>query len=304
MEEKNKFEITKAIDAIPNTQSLINQFLSKKNQNTRRAYETDLVSFARFAGASSTVEAIDILCQAGAKRANWIFMQYRTSMEKENLSSATRNRRLSAIKSALKLARTVGIINWTLEITGEKVKRYRDTTGCGEEAYKKLLEIAGIRDKAILRLLHDLGLRRGELVALDLEDFKDGKLWILGKGRNEKEAFTLPGGTAKALNDWIAERGNFPGALFTSESNSSKGHRLTGEAIRLILKALAKKAGIEKEVRPHGIRHTAITTALEKTNGNIAAVAKFSRHLSLETVKVYDDNRQDTAGEIANLISE
>jgi integrase/recombinase XerC len=302
MEEKNKFEITKANN--PTAQDLIEQFLSRKNQNTRRAYEADLRHFADFIGSQSTVGAMDLLCQAGAKKANWLTLQYKTSMEKENLSSATRNRRLSAIKSALKLARILGMINWTLEITGEKIQRYRDTTGCGEEAYRKLLSIADARDTAILKLLHDLGLRRAELVGIDLKDFKDGKLWILGKGRNEKEALTLPVGTKAALESWIKERGNTPGALFISKSNSSPGHRLTGDGVRRILQALAKQAGIDKPVRPHGIRHTAITTALEKTNGNISAVAKFSRHLSLETVKVYDDNRQDIAGEIASLISE
>ncbi len=286
-------------------EDLVRAFLQKRSVLTRRVYETDLRDFAAFLGEPSPERAVDKLIQSGPGRANWLVLQYRERMRERRLSSATRNRRLSTIRSALKLGRTLGFLTWTVEVEGEKVQPYRDTAGPWEDAYRGMLEIADVRDTAILRLLHDLSLRRGEVTELDLEhvDFESGKLSILGKGRTERELLTMPGPTIEALREWVAERGEEPGALFQSRANPWRGHRLTGEAVRLIVKSCAKRAGIG-HVRPHGLRHTGITTALERTNGNISAVARYSRHASIETVKRYDDNRRDVAGEVAELVAQ
>ena len=288
----------------PEIEDLVRAFLQKRSRLTRRVYETDLRDFAAFLGEPSPTRAMDRLIQGGPAQANWLVLQYRQDMTARGLSSATRNRRLSTIRSALKLGRTLGLLTWTVEIEGEKIQPYRDTSGPGEGAYRKMLDAANVRDRAILRLLHDLGLRRGEVVELDLEhvDLEKGKLSILGKGRTEREFLTIPGPTVEALEAWIAERGEEPGPLFQARAKPWTGHRLTGEAVRLIVAASAKRAGIG-HVRPHGLRHTGITTALERTNGNISKVARYSRHASIETVKRYDDNRRDVAGEVAALVA-
>jgi integrase len=55
-------------------------------------------------------------------------------------------------------------------------------------------------------------------------------------------------------------------------------------------------------VKPHGLRHAAITAALVATNGDIAKVRLFSRHISMDVIRFYDDRRRDSAGEIAGLL--
>lgn len=288
----------------PGVQELIEQFLSHLSENTRRAYDADLRDFAAFLGKAGPVEAMDHLIKGGFGRANWIVRDYLTDMAQRELSPATCNRRLSAIRSALKLGRRLELLTWTLDVDSLKVRPYRDTAGPGEDAYRAMLEVADARDTAILRLLHDLALRRGELVELDLAhvDLRKRKLSILGKGRLERETLTIPPATAEALKAWIKERGKAPGALFVSRAGRYAGGRLTGEGVRIIVARLADAAGAGT-VRPHGLRHTGITTALERTNGNISKVAQFSRHTSIETVKRYDDNRRDVAGEVAELVS-
>ena len=64
------------------------------------------------------------------------------------------------------------------------------------------------RDAALVRLMFDLGLRRGEVTGLDLEDLeaKERRLWIRGKGRAQKEVRTLPEPTLAALTAWIGVR--------------------------------------------------------------------------------------------------
>ena len=67
---------------------------------------------------------------------------------------------------------------------------------------------------------------------------------------------------------------------------------------------LGKAAGIVRRVRPHGLRHEAITTALDKTQGNVRKVQRFSRHKDVRTLMRYDDNRRDEGGDVARLIDD
>ena len=56
-------------------------------------------------------------------------------------------------------------------------------------------------------------------------------------------------------------------------------------------------------MRPHGLRHTAVTTALDATNGDVRSVRRFSRHADIGTVLIYDDERKDEGGRIADLVA-
>ncbi len=57
-------------------------------------------------------------------------------------------------------------------------------------------------------------------------------------------------------------------------------------------------------VRPHGLRHLAITAALDLTQGDVRAVQKFSRHRDVRVLSVYDDTRADLGGEVARLVAD
>ena len=77
---------------------------------------------------------------------------------------------------------------------------YRDTGGPGRDGFRAMLDAAGaqpgpkgLRDVALLRLLHDLGLRRSEAVRLDIEDvdLPGNRIFILGRGRSPKQPVSL-----------------------------------------------------------------------------------------------------------------
>jgi integrase/recombinase XerC len=55
-------------------------------------------------------------------------------------------------------------------------------------------------------------------------------------------------------------------------------------------------------IRPHGLRHAAITAALDETNGNVRAAREFSGHASIEVLLLYDDNRKDMGGDVARRV--
>jgi integrase/recombinase XerC len=56
-------------------------------------------------------------------------------------------------------------------------------------------------------------------------------------------------------------------------------------------------------VAPHQLRHAAVTAALDRTGGDVRAVASYSRHRSVGVVARDDDNRRDLGGEVACLVA-
>lgn len=295
----------------PTASRLVEVFLSGKSQRTLRAYALDLRDFAAFVGSLSIEAAAEALLGRGHGAANELALSWRSNLLERGLTPATINRRLAALRSLVKLARTIGMVPWTLELAGVASAKYRETKGPGLAGFRALLDLAeqdasakGLRDRVALRLLWDLALRREEVVSLDVAnvDLSAGTLSILGKGRRERETLTLPPPTAAAIRAWLAVRGTEPGPLVVNMDRRTKGERLTGAGLYYIVRDLGRRAGVT--VRPHGVRHAAITEALERTGGNVRAVQRFSRHRDLRTLTAYDDNRTDLAGDVAALVAE
>ena len=193
-----------------------------------------------------------------------------------------------------------------------KAATYRDTRGPGLDAVRSMLAVVNgrtgpkaTRDRALVRVLFDLALRRGEAVALDVAhvDVAAGTVSVLGKGRTAREPLTLPLPAREALRAWLDVRGVEPGPLFTSMHRGCAGARMTGDGVGDVLAELGAAAGVKGPVRPHGLRHTAITHALDVTHGDVRKVARFSRHRDVRTLSIYDDNRQDMGGQVAALVA-
>ena len=303
------------------TPDVVNAWLRARNPNTLRGYLSDLNTFREWLGATSTAAAVDALLSAGQAGANLMTMNYAAALIERGLAGATIARRLAALRSMCKVSRKIGRTNWSLDVEGPKIEARRDMRG-PDLLDVRLLWRAAIgagddsrarRDRAILACLFDLGLRRAELCNLDRSDVEAGPggtplagsgrpaaVWIRGKGRTEKERMTLPDQTAAALVEWIEARGNESGPLFhrLDGPKPAPDVRLSGESVRRIVRGLGKAAGLPRDVRPHGLRHSAATSALD-AGRDLRDVRRFTRHRSLEMVLRYDDMRRDVAGEIA-----
>jgi integrase/recombinase XerC len=301
-----------ALASPPDAERLLRAFLSGRSPRTLRAYAQDLADFARWSGAASAADAGRLLLAAGPGGANGAALSYRAALLARGLAAATVNRRLAALRSLVKVARLLGLVAWQLDVGGVASEQLRDTRGPGTAGVRSLLaELAQrppgparSRDAALVRLLFDLGLRRAEAVGLDLADvdLAGGCAWVRGKGRSERARLSLPGPTRAALQAWLADRGDAPGPLFVALDRGHRGHRLTGQAVYAIVRRLGEGAGVR--ARPHGLRHAAITAALDATNGDVRAVQKFSRHRDVRVLQRYDDNRQDLAGGVAARVAE
>lgn len=308
---------------LPGPADLLSAFLAGRKASTLRAYRKDLRDFATYLGVQGSDDnaraaaAVATLVSGSAGQANGLVLGYRADMTTRRLAPATIARRLAALRSVVKLARTLGQITWAVDVGSPRVDPYRDTSGPGLSGWRRMLAEAqarsdtpkGARDLAMIRLMHDLALRRGEAVGLDLEDvdLERRTVAVIGKGRDEKTPLTLNEPTAAALAAWIALRGSWSGPLFVRLDRAAG----TGQPARLhanntgrVTHGLGQRAGLARGTNPHGLRHQGITRALDLAGGDVRRVRRFSRHAKVETLLRYDDNRVDEAGAIARLLGE
>lgn len=291
---------------------IVEAFKRGRAANTLEAYAGDLESFGTFCGTSPSAAVVELL-SAPHGEANGRLLDYRSSMLEADLAPATINRRLSAVRSIVKIARTLGYTDWRPEIEGVKSQAYRDTAGPGLDGARALLKAAAdqvrkksARDVAIVRMLFDMGLRRGELASLGLEhlNLDARKVWIMGKGKRERIPVTIPIETTKALREWLDVRGTIclphDVHVFCGLAGPKYGKRLSGHGVWDIITALGMKVGIK--VAPHGLRHASITAALDAT-GDVRAGQRFARHSNVNTTMIYDDNREDLGGRAAERVA-
>lgn len=289
-----------------------------RSPNTQKAYSKDLKDFFLFiAGREPSRDLVLEFLHLEQKHAVAVVLKYKAHLIKKELAEATVNRRISAIKSMTAMGRKLGVCTFTLEdIKGEKVSSYRDTTGIPATDYAKVLALVdrstlkGKRDYAILRLLWDNALRRNEICSINVGSFnaQSRTLIILGKGKGtQKQTIDLSAKTTEAITDWLIASGKaskYKAAMFTVIAYNGNGKRISGEAIRRLVDNLCKQAGITKKMSPHRVRHSSITTVLDKNNGNYRATQRFSRHIKPDTVMKYDDNRQKLQKQMTDILAD
>ncbi len=310
-------KIERYFDTLDTDPDVLKQLLAdKRSENTRRAYERDVNDFLKtMTGTPALPDNVLEFLHLEERQAVSVVLKYKAKLIDKGLKEATVNRRLAAIKSLVEMVRKLGVCHYALgDIKGEKVAKYRDTTGVDAGTFERVLQqcdratLAGKRDYALLRLLWGNALRRNEVSQLSVRDFDPvtKTLRILGKGRGtQSEVVDLGAATVQALADWLEARDpnqSHDAPLFSALDFANAGHRLTGDGIRKIVVRHSENAGIKKQMSPHRIRHSAITVALDATDGNVRKVQKLSRHRKLDTLMIYDDNRGRDQQDVTEIL--
>ena len=142
------------------------------------------------------------------------------------------------------------------------------------------------RDTAIFELMYSSGLRRAELIGLDLGqvDMREAEVHVLGKG---SKARIVPVGSRAlaALEHWLAVRDSVAKdtpALFVG----ARGERIAPGVLTQALKKRALRHGVSAHVHPHALRHSFASHVLQ-SSGDLRAVQEMLGHASLSTTQVY-----------------
>ncbi|MDJ0571809.1 MAG: tyrosine-type recombinase/integrase [Pleurocapsa sp. MO_192.B19] len=315
-------------------ETLLDDWLSRtRSPHTKRMYRSNVTQFFQAIGYQITPDILAQFLLLDSHQAFELVSQYHGSLVAQKLAPATINQKLAAIKSLVNYASQAGKCHYTLvNIKAEKLTQYRDTKGIPKEQFKLMMDavdtdtIKGLRDRAILLLLWGNALRRSEVANCDVQDYSPslGELVITGKGKiGQPEVISLGSGAIAAINKWLQARKNYtPSApcletvtrgrdpqdptvpLFCAVHKGYWGNRLHTHSIYKLVQKYAKLAGIDKVMSPHRIRHSSITEALNLTNGDVRKVQKLSRHSNLNTLMIYDDNRQNLQGEVTGMLDD
>lgn len=147
----------------------------------------------------------------------------------------------------------------------------------------------GLRDRAILELFYSSGLRVSELCGILLQsiDLDDGYVRVFGKGSKERVA-PIGGAAVKAVQDYIAGgRPHFVKARTGSELFlSQQGKAISRKMVWVMIKAHAQRAGIEKPIKPHLLRHSFATHLLEG-GADLRAIQEMLGHADISTTQIY-----------------
>jgi site-specific recombinase XerD len=294
-------------DLSPRVEEYLDWLRVQRNRpaTTVRAYRQDLAKFVAFI---RTRTGEDDVC-AHLDRAT--MRRYQLELADVLPNARTRARALVALRRFLAYAYDEGWIAAELsrQVT---VPRYviGDPHPLPTEHVPRLLRalprdtLRDLRDRALIHFLIASGCRIAEACSLNRTDVRAGGFRVLGKGGKYRTVY-LTADAFAAVQDYLAMRGpDQRPALFISvaraELNRGRalaGNRLTPDGARRALTALRHRLGADPALfelvadlrSPHTARHTAATTLLEATDGDVRLVQEVLGHATLETLRVYTE---------------
>jgi len=214
----------------------------------------------------------------------------------EHFVKSSLNRKLSALRSYYHYLEKQNHIRNSPISKGTSLKREkRLPVFLTESEMEKILSVptlntsTGLRDKAILELLYASGLRLAEITSLNVTQihFDRPEIRVIGKGKKEREV--LIGHKAMvALRTYIEH--SRPDLLVDSSSNAlflnKHGSRLSRRSIESIVSSTALKAGINRGVHTHTMRHTFATHLLDN-GADLRTVQHLLGHSTPATTQIY-----------------
>ena len=165
-------------------------------------------------------------------------------------------------------------------LTSEEVELLLDQPKC--------IDAKGYRDRAMLELLYATGIRVTELIDLDIADVNLSAGIIRCQSRNKERFIPLYPAAVKAVSEYITLVR--PQMIATPDEPSLfvnvSGERMSRQGFWKIIKHYQKKAGIEKEITPHTLRHSFAAHLLEN-GADIHAIQEMLGHADISSTQVY-----------------
>lgn len=283
------------------------------SDNSKRAYLKGMVNFAKFVleKANQPIPRSDeaILKVASPFLVHVRFplvTEYRDHMRESGYAARTVNVRLAAIDKLFTRMMRLELIDKN-PASSELVQRMHvsnvsETEGLEDHEAEALLKMlwsdetyAGIRDTAIFAVLIYNGLRRSEVIQIDLDNIKfvsgtPTTTLVIKRGKHLPIEFVPL--VWRTIDRWLVAANITKGPIFVKVKKSRNGpqvvtkNRLTVDNIYEIIRSRIRQIGIDKDIHPHSLRHTYATFAL-LAGVPIQEVQKSMGHSSTDTTFRY-----------------
>ena len=258
----------------------------RASANTVSSYLRDVQQFAA-ALECKGVELTQALTQD--------VVEYTDALIRRGKSPATVTRSVASIKSFYTCLVSWGVVeqNPANGVATARVERKLPQVLTGQEVELFLeqpdcLEPKGCRDRAMLELLYATGIRVSELIALDVDDVNlpSGMLKCFGKGK--ERLIPLYPAAVRALKEYL--RTVRPQLVDTAEETAlfvnMNGERMSRQGFWKIIKFYQEKAGIQKEITPHTLRHSFAAHLLEN-GADLRAIQEMLGHADISSTQIY-----------------
>ena len=258
----------------------------RASANTVSSYLRDMRQFEA-AMSSQDTELEEVLAQDVER--------YAASLTRTGKSAATVTRSIASIKSFYSCLIALGIVdhNPAKGVVAAKVERKLPHILTSKEVELFLeqpdpSDAKGCRDRAMLELLYATGIRVSELIGLDLESVNLAAGFLRCAGRGKERMIPLYPAAVQALEDYIThvrpQMVEHPDerALFVNMS----GERMSRQGFWKIIKHYQEKAGIQKDITPHTLRHSFAAHLLEN-GADLRSIQAMLGHADISSTQIY-----------------
>lgn len=278
------------------TASPYSLYLSRLSANSKTSIESQLRSIAKIMKWQNDY-------QTRFTQINYQdLLQIRAKLQHEGWAPRSINRAQVAITNIIKIAVMMKLVdvdqlNQLSTLNQLKFPEFQGTALTKEQvtALFALLERAksaiGLRNTAMFAILLGTGLRRSELVALNMKDIDVNKQTLIvtkGKGNKSRTLF-LPDWTTTYLKAWLKHRSHQSGVVFCQVRVGGETRLTEPVNVSLVyrlIKSKLQRIGVAN-VSPHDLRRTFITRLLEQ-NVDLNTVRQIAGHASITTTTIYD----------------
>ena len=257
------------------------------SQNTISSYLRDLHQFHDYVQDTLEVDLRQVTTEEIQAYVSW--------MLGKGKSPASATRSVASLKSFYGYLVSIGAlkINPAKGVAAAKVERKYPQILTSKEVelfleQPKCVDAKGYRDHAMLELLYATGIRVSELISLNLSDLNLSASLLRCESRGRERVIPLYHTAVKALQDYVKDIR--PQIIADTEEQAlfvnMNGERMSRQGFWKIIKYYQEKAGIEKDITPHTLRHSFAAHLLEN-GADLRSIQEMLGHADISSTQIY-----------------
>ena len=261
--------------------------VKKASQNTVSSYMRDINQYAAFFqnGSRSTM--------IGARKTD--LDKYFAFLKKEGKSAATISRTLASVKCMYSYFLTKGYVqsNPADGVSVERTEKKLPEILSNKEVdtlldQPDIFDAKGIRDKAMLELLYATGIRVSELIGLNIDDVNLDAELVHCSSKGRERYIPLYHAAIRALSSYLV---SVRGQIIANDEEQAlfvnmNGERMSRQGFWKVIKYYQNKAGIEKDITPHTLRHSFAAHLLEN-GADLHSIQEMLGHADISSTQIY-----------------